>query len=50
MLKLANIIYLDGPTLTGYSYTTTDEAAYSSDTLSASQTAEFVRKFVKDHP
>lgn len=48
--KLANIIYLDGPTLTGYSYTTTDEAAYSSDTLSASQTAEFVRKFVKDHP
>ncbi|GJX75222.1 peptidase S10, serine carboxypeptidase, alpha/beta hydrolase fold protein [Tanacetum coccineum] len=39
---LANIIYLDGPTLTGYSYTTTDEAAYSSDTLSASQTAEFV--------
>ncbi|PWA56175.1 peptidase S10, serine carboxypeptidase, Alpha/Beta hydrolase fold protein [Artemisia annua] len=43
-LKLANIVYLDAPTLTGYSYTTTDES-YSSDALSASQTAEFVRKF-----
>ncbi|PWA88469.1 Peptidase S10, serine carboxypeptidase [Artemisia annua] len=42
--KLANIIYLDGPTLTGYSYTTTSEAARSSDTLSASQTTEFIRK------
>ncbi|PWA67702.1 peptidase S10, serine carboxypeptidase, Alpha/Beta hydrolase fold protein [Artemisia annua] len=48
--KLANIIYLDGPTLTGYSYTTTSEAARSSDTLSASQTTEFIRKFVRDHP
>nr|GEW86158.1 peptidase S10, serine carboxypeptidase, alpha/beta hydrolase fold protein [Tanacetum cinerariifolium] len=27
--KLGNIIYLDGPTLTRYSYTTTDESAYS---------------------
>nr|GEZ57371.1 peptidase S10, serine carboxypeptidase, alpha/beta hydrolase fold protein [Tanacetum cinerariifolium] len=44
--KLGNIIYLDGPTLTRYSYTTTDESAYSSDTLSASQTAEFVWKDV----
>ncbi|GJT95257.1 peptidase S10, serine carboxypeptidase, alpha/beta hydrolase fold protein, partial [Tanacetum coccineum] len=38
--KVANIIYLDGPALTGYSYTTTVEAAYTSDTLSASQTTE----------
>ncbi|GKC18942.1 peptidase S10, serine carboxypeptidase, alpha/beta hydrolase fold protein [Tanacetum coccineum] len=42
--KLASIIYLDGPALTGYSYTTTVEAAHSSDTLSASQTTEFIRK------
>ncbi|GJT84013.1 peptidase S10, serine carboxypeptidase, alpha/beta hydrolase fold protein [Tanacetum coccineum] len=44
--KVANIIYLDGPALTGYSYTTTVEAAYTSDTLSASQTTEFIRKVI----
>ncbi|KAL7594076.1 hypothetical protein Lser_V15G34375 [Lactuca serriola] len=48
--KVANVIYLDAPTLTGYSYTKTPEAVRSSDTLSASQTAEFLRKFVKTHP
>ncbi|KAI3753014.1 hypothetical protein L2E82_25058 [Cichorium intybus] len=48
--KVANVIYLDAPTLTGYSYTKTPEAVRSSDTLSASQTAEFLRKFVKMHP
>ncbi|XP_076946454.1 serine carboxypeptidase-like 18 [Bidens hawaiensis] len=42
--KVANIIYLDAPTLTGYSYTTTPDAAHSSDTESAAQTAEFMRK------
>ncbi|KAI7730893.1 hypothetical protein M8C21_022668, partial [Ambrosia artemisiifolia] len=48
--KVANVIYLDAPTLTGYSYTKTPEAVHSSDTASASQTAEFMRKFVRDHP
>nr|GFC35768.1 peptidase S10, serine carboxypeptidase, alpha/beta hydrolase fold protein [Tanacetum cinerariifolium] len=48
--QVANVIYLDAPTLTGYSYTKTPEAVHSSDTLSASQTAEFLRKFVGDHP
>ncbi|GJS94685.1 peptidase S10, serine carboxypeptidase, alpha/beta hydrolase fold protein [Tanacetum coccineum] len=48
--QVANVIYLDAPTLTGYSYTKTPEAVRSSDTLSASQTAEFLRKFVGDHP
>lgn len=38
------MIYLDAPTLTGYSYTKTPEAVRSSDTASASQTAEFIRK------
>nr|XP_043626611.1 serine carboxypeptidase-like 13 [Erigeron canadensis] len=47
--KLANVIYLDAPTLTGYSYTTTPEAARTSDTLSASQTTQFIRKFVSNH-
>ncbi|PWA63999.1 Peptidase S10, serine carboxypeptidase [Artemisia annua] len=42
--KLANIIFLDASTLTGYSYATTVEAAPSSDTLSASKTTEFIRK------
>ncbi|KVI10859.1 Peptidase S10, serine carboxypeptidase [Cynara cardunculus var. scolymus] len=33
---VANVIYLDAPTLTGYSYTKTSKAIRSSDTLSAS--------------
>ncbi|KVH87781.1 Peptidase S10, serine carboxypeptidase, partial [Cynara cardunculus var. scolymus] len=41
---VANVIYLDAPTLTGYSYTKTSKAIRSSDTLSASQTIEFIRK------
>lgn len=44
------MIYLDAPTLTGFSYTKTSEAIVSSDILSASQTTEFIRKFVKNHP
>ncbi|PWA49976.1 peptidase S10, serine carboxypeptidase, Alpha/Beta hydrolase fold protein [Artemisia annua] len=48
--KVANVIYLDAPTLTGYSYTTDSESVHSSDTASAFQTAEFLRKFVRDHP
>jgi serine carboxypeptidase-like clade 1 len=48
--KVANVIYLDAPTLTGYSYTTDPESVGSSDTASAFQTAEFLRKFVRDHP
>ncbi|XP_023755108.1 serine carboxypeptidase-like 17 [Lactuca sativa] len=48
--KVANVIYLDAPTQTGYSYTKTPEAIRSSDTSSAAQTAEFLRKFVKNHP
>nr|XP_043622071.1 serine carboxypeptidase-like 13 [Erigeron canadensis] len=48
--KVANVIYLDAPTLTGYSYTTNPDVVRSSDTESAMQTAEFLRKFVRDHP
>ncbi|PWA60128.1 Peptidase S10, serine carboxypeptidase [Artemisia annua] len=42
--KVASIIYLDAPATTGYSYTENSKAAHSSDTLSGSQTAEFIRK------
>ncbi|PWA51817.1 peptidase S10, serine carboxypeptidase, Alpha/Beta hydrolase fold protein [Artemisia annua] len=42
--KVASIIYLDAPATTGYSYTENSEAAHSSDTISGSQTAEFIRK------
>ena len=38
------MIYLDAPTLTGYSYTTNPDVVRSSDTKSALQTAEFLRK------
>ncbi|KAI3702442.1 hypothetical protein L6452_28180 [Arctium lappa] len=47
--KVANIIYLDAPTMTGFSYTRVPNIV-TSDTLSASNTAEFLRKFVKSHP
>ncbi|KAF5814177.1 putative peptidase S10, serine carboxypeptidase, alpha/Beta hydrolase [Helianthus annuus] len=48
--KVANVIYLDAPSITGFSYAKTAEAMISSDTLSASHTATFLRKFVRDHP
>ncbi|CAH1427386.1 unnamed protein product [Lactuca virosa] len=42
--KVANVIYLDAPTQPDISYTKTPEAIRSSDTSSAAQTAEFLRK------
>nr|XP_043635875.1 serine carboxypeptidase-like 18 [Erigeron canadensis] len=48
--KTVNVLYVEAPTLTGFSYTKTPESVRSSDTVSASQTAEFVRKFIRDHP
>ncbi|KAL8488767.1 hypothetical protein ACS0TY_024897 [Phlomoides rotata] len=42
--KRANIIFLDQPVGTGYSYAKTSEASYSNDTLSAKLTYEFLRK------
>ncbi|KAM5549703.1 serine carboxypeptidase-like 18 [Rosa sericea] len=49
--KVANIIFLDAPVGTGYSYAKTWEG-YSnmSDTLSAAETYEFLRKWFMDHP
>ena len=41
---MANIIFLDQPVGPGLSYADTFEASKSSDTLSASQTYDFLRK------
>ncbi|GKV00447.1 hypothetical protein SLEP1_g13133 [Rubroshorea leprosula] len=45
-----NIIYLDQPVGTGFSYSLTDENYYVNDTKSAAQTYEFLRKWLLEHP
>ncbi|KAF5448306.1 hypothetical protein F2P56_028854 [Juglans regia] len=47
--KVANIIFLDSPVGTGFSYATTWEAYNVNDTSSAAQTYEFLRKWVLAH-
>ncbi|KAL6347616.1 hypothetical protein AAG906_026144 [Vitis piasezkii] len=47
--KTANIIFLDAPVGTGFSYATTTQAYTTSDTLSAIQTIEFLKKWLNDH-
>ncbi|KAF7847341.1 hypothetical protein BT93_L3068 [Corymbia citriodora subsp. variegata] len=48
--KIANIIFLDAPVGTGFSYATTGTAYDNSDTSSAAQTYEFLRKWLMAHP
>uniref|UniRef100_M1BZY1 Glucose acyltransferase n=1 Tax=Solanum tuberosum TaxID=4113 RepID=M1BZY1_SOLTU len=48
--KVANIIFIDQPAGTGYSYANTSEAYNCSDTLSVTLTYEFLRKWLMDHP
>ncbi|KAJ6754865.1 SERINE CARBOXYPEPTIDASE-LIKE 18 [Salix purpurea] len=48
--KIASIIFVDAPVGTGFSYSTTLEGYDVSDTLSAAQTCEFLRKWLVDHP
>ncbi|KAD3338558.1 hypothetical protein E3N88_34079 [Mikania micrantha] len=48
--QVANVIFLDAPTVTGYSYTNDSNFARASDTTSASNTLEFIRKFINNHP
>ncbi|KAK0570689.1 hypothetical protein LWI29_005054 [Acer saccharum] len=48
--KGVNIIYVDAPVGTGFSYSTTQENYYVNDTKSAAQTYEFLRKWLIEHP
>ncbi|PIN23057.1 Serine carboxypeptidases (lysosomal cathepsin A) [Handroanthus impetiginosus] len=48
--KVANIIFLDQPVGTGFSYATTPEAFYSNDTYATELNYEFLRKWLISHP
>ncbi|XP_020409319.1 serine carboxypeptidase-like 13 isoform X1 [Prunus persica] len=49
--QVANIIFLDAPVGTGFSYAKNWEGYNNlNDTLSAAQTYEFLRKWLMDHP
>ncbi|KAL4586241.1 hypothetical protein LXL04_010876 [Taraxacum kok-saghyz] len=48
--KMANVIYVDIPAGTGFSYGTTKEASISSDSILVKQSIEFIQKFLTDHP
>lgn len=48
--QVANIIFIDQPAGTGYSYAKTSEAYNGNDTLSVTLTYDFLRKWLMDHP
>ncbi|XP_059448311.1 serine carboxypeptidase-like 18 [Corylus avellana] len=48
--KVANIIFVDAPVGTGFSYAKSWEGYNVTDTLSAAQTYEFIRKWLMAHP
>ncbi|XP_054776744.1 serine carboxypeptidase-like 18 isoform X4 [Prosopis cineraria] len=48
--KVSNIIFIDAPVGTGFSYATNSEAYVVDDILSATQTSEFLRKWLLSHP
>ncbi|XP_048322956.2 serine carboxypeptidase-like 2 [Ziziphus jujuba] len=48
--KVANIIFLDAPVGTGFSYATTWQAYYTGDRLSAATNYNFLRKWLMTHP
>ncbi|KAL9259164.1 Serine carboxypeptidase-like 18-like protein [Drosera capensis] len=47
--KTANIIFLDAPVGTGFSYSNSSSAYNVSDTASTNQTYQFLRKWLKNH-
>ncbi|XP_023915638.1 serine carboxypeptidase-like 18 [Quercus suber] len=48
--EVANVIFLDAPVGTGFSYSHTQEGYYSSDTESPQAIYLFLRKWLLDHP
>ncbi|CAI9285013.1 unnamed protein product [Lactuca saligna] len=48
--KVANIIFLDQPAGSGFSYAKTPEAYITNDTLSTMQVYHFLRKWLLEHP
>ncbi|KAF9621135.1 hypothetical protein IFM89_016629 [Coptis chinensis] len=48
--KVANIIFLDAPSGTGFSYSTSLEGSTNNDTKVAQQIYTFIRKWLIDHP
>ncbi|BFG41878.1 hypothetical protein CerSpe_281520 [Prunus speciosa] len=48
--KLANIIFLDQPVGTGFSYAKSSQGYMTGDALSAAQTYEFLRKWITGYP
>ncbi|KAJ9563484.1 hypothetical protein OSB04_008644 [Centaurea solstitialis] len=48
--KMANVIFVDMPAGTGFSYATSDNGWVSSDSIIVKQATDFLRKFLIDHP
>ncbi|KVH97339.1 Peptidase S10, serine carboxypeptidase [Cynara cardunculus var. scolymus] len=48
--KMANVIFVDMPAGTGFSYATSKEGWISSDSIIVKQATDFLRKFLIDHP
>ncbi|KAI3524072.1 hypothetical protein L1887_02707 [Cichorium endivia] len=48
--KVANILAIDHPAGTGFSYAKTPEAYITNDTLSSRQAYQFLKKWLVDHP
>ncbi|KAK8468964.1 hypothetical protein PHAVU_006G168154 [Phaseolus vulgaris] len=48
--KVSNIIFVDLPVFTGFTYATTESAAQRSDWMLVHQVHQFLRKWLIDHP
>ncbi|KAL8126980.1 hypothetical protein AgCh_014046 [Apium graveolens] len=48
--KIANIIFLDSPVGTGFSYGRTSSASHSTDSKACAQALQFLRKWFTSHP
>ncbi|GAV57714.1 Peptidase_S10 domain-containing protein, partial [Cephalotus follicularis] len=48
--KVANIIFLDAPVDTGFSYSKTSQGSKTADTIYANQCYDFLRKWLLSHP